>query len=249
MDEQTNACELTPEQEDTAQRLRRLFGQIVADRYVDFCRLAAGAVRLRVSQPHAAHSLRELDSMLRHVLAVPLDVKAIENPEDVAKLERAREALMAVGYEQAQVHEATKKLRPVLSHKVQIQKIVERLGLDRDADVARHWISVTNAAGKAHERSLHRSLAVDEDFRAQYLRPFDTAIRAIAIKLEGHYPALMLRVEALTECRSCGGRQCVRKRNPGSLAASAALFWKTHDRGLVAAFGEKGIARRAARCS
>jgi hypothetical protein len=135
-----------------------------------------------------------LDSTLRHVLAVPLDVKAIEKQEDAAELERAREALKAIGYDNDRIREALKKLKPTLSHKAQIEKIVERLGLDPDGDVARQWTSVTDAAGKAHERSLHHSREIDEEFRARYLRPFDAAIRAVAVKLEGRYATLMLRV-------------------------------------------------------
>jgi hypothetical protein len=68
MEERANVFDLSPEQQDTASLLRRLLGQAIADRYVDFCRLAAGAFTLNVSRPVAAHALRELDSLLRHIL-------------------------------------------------------------------------------------------------------------------------------------------------------------------------------------
>ena len=41
----------------------------MADGYVDFCRLASGALPLRVSIPLAAHAWRELESILRQTLA------------------------------------------------------------------------------------------------------------------------------------------------------------------------------------
>jgi hypothetical protein len=43
MEEPVNAFDLPPEQQDTASLLDRLLGKAIADRYVDFCRLAAGA--------------------------------------------------------------------------------------------------------------------------------------------------------------------------------------------------------------
>ena len=66
MEEHANTFELSPEEQDTASLLRRLLGKAIADRYVDFCRLAGGVFALNVSRPVAAHALRELDSMLRH---------------------------------------------------------------------------------------------------------------------------------------------------------------------------------------
>jgi hypothetical protein len=43
--------ELTREQQDTCNLLERVLGRAIADRYVDFCRLASGAFELRVSRP------------------------------------------------------------------------------------------------------------------------------------------------------------------------------------------------------
>ncbi|SRR5258708_25847431 len=72
MEEPLNTFALSPEQQDTALLLQRLLGKAITDRYIDFCRLAAGAFPLIVSRPMAAHALRELDSTLRHVLEVPM---------------------------------------------------------------------------------------------------------------------------------------------------------------------------------
>ena len=51
--------------------------------------------------------------------------------------------------------------------------------------------------GGAHQRSFHRSLQVDDDFRERYQRPFDTVICGVAVALQGRYVALLRRVEEL----------------------------------------------------
>ncbi len=180
MDESTNTFDLSPEQEDTASLLERLLGKAIADRYVDFCRLAAGAFALKVSRPVAAHTLRELDSMLRHVLEVPMEARAPEQPGDAERLDEARRQLSALGFDEVAIQRATNDLRPRLAHKTQIRKIVARLGLDPDGDIARQWTSLWDSVGLAHQRSFHRSLQVDDEFRSQYQQPFDTVIRAVA---------------------------------------------------------------------
>lgn len=84
MDDDIDLSGLSPEQADTDRVLRRLLGTAVADRYADFCRLVAGTLPLTVSRPLAGHALRELDSLIRHVLAVPMDAIV---PEDTAQEE------------------------------------------------------------------------------------------------------------------------------------------------------------------
>jgi hypothetical protein len=196
MDTPSNAADLSQEQQDTASLLDRLLGKVIADRYVDFCRLAAGAFRIKVSRPVAAHSLRELESTLRHVLAVPMEAKAPESPENAAQIE-VRKRLSELNIEPEKIQRAVDSLKPRISHKTQIRKIVARLGLDPEGDIAKRWIAISDSAGRAHERSFHRSLAVDDQFRSKYQQPFDTVIRAIAAALEGRYTALMRRVEEI----------------------------------------------------
>jgi hypothetical protein len=197
MEEPVNTFDLSPEQQDTASLLERLLGKAIADRYVDFCRLAAGAFALKVSRPVAAHALREVDSTLRDVLEVPMEAKASEQPHDVEKLDAARRQLSALGFDEPAIQRATSSLRPRLTHKTQIRKIVARLGLDPEGDIAKQWTSLCDTFGKAHQRSFHRSLQVDHEFRSQYQQPFDTVIRAVAIALQGRYVPLMRRVEEL----------------------------------------------------
>jgi hypothetical protein len=197
MDTPSNAADLSQEQQDTASLLDRLLGKAIADRYVDFCRLAAGAFRIKVSRPLTAHALRELDSTLRHVLAVPMEAKAPEPPENADQLDEVRKRLSELHIEPGLIQRAVDSLKPRISHKTQIRKIVARLGLDPEGDIAKRWIAVSDSAGKAHERSFHRSLAVDDQFRSKYQQPFDTVIRAIATALEGRYTALMRRVEEI----------------------------------------------------
>lgn len=197
MEDRTNAFDLSLEQQDTALRLNRLLGKAVADRYIDFCRLSAGAFALNVSLPIAAHALRELDSMLRQVLEVPMDARASLPPKMFPTLDRAKNALTALGFDKDTVRRAVESLKPRNSHKTQIRLIVARLGLDPDGDVAMRWADVSESAAPAHQRSFHRSLEVDAEFRTKYFEPFDTVIRAVAVALESCYARLVQRVEAL----------------------------------------------------
>jgi hypothetical protein len=65
MEELNDGFALSPEQQDTASLLERLLGRAIADRYIDFSRLAASATGLRVSPPMAAHAFPERESMGR----------------------------------------------------------------------------------------------------------------------------------------------------------------------------------------
>jgi hypothetical protein len=197
MDQPINAFDLPPEQQETASLLQRLLGSAIANRYVDFCRLAAGASALNVSRPMAAHALRELDSMLRGALEVPMKARAPETPENAEKIAQARQQLRALCFEDQVIDRAVRELKPRLNHKQQIRQIVSRLGLAPDGDIANLWSSLTESVGEAHQRSFHRSLQVDDDFREKYQWPFDTVIRAVAVALQGRYVTLMRRVEEL----------------------------------------------------
>jgi hypothetical protein len=197
MEQPVNAFDLSPEQQDTLALLQRLLGKAIADRYADFCRLSAGAFDFNVARPMAAHALRELDSMLRSILEVPMEAKATTSQDDVGKIAKARKQLNALGFDESAIQRAEASLRPRFNHKTQIRKIVATLGLAPDGDVAKSWISLCDSFGKAHQRSFHHSLKIDDEFRAQYQQPFDTVIRAIAVALQGRYVALMRRVEEL----------------------------------------------------
>lgn len=72
MTEPDGSGELSAEQQDTTNLLERLLGRAIADRYVDFCRLASGVFELRVARPAAAHALRELEGILRRSLKASL---------------------------------------------------------------------------------------------------------------------------------------------------------------------------------
>jgi hypothetical protein len=197
MDQPVNAFDLSPEQQETKSQLQRLLGSAIASRYVDFCHLAAGAFALNVSRPLAAHALRELDSMLRGALEVPMEARVQVTTEDADKIAKAREQLSALGFEEQVIDRAVRELKPRLNHKQQIRQIASRLGLAPDGDIANLWTSLTETFGGAHQRSFHRSLQVDDDFRERYQRPFDTVIRGVAVALQGRYVALMRRVEQL----------------------------------------------------
>src|ERR1700761_5587292 len=106
MDQPTKPSDLTPEQRDTEALTRRLLGPQVADRYVDFCRLAAGDCDLRVSTPIAGHALRELESIVRQTLGAPMEVAYTPTDEELKRVEDTRCALLGLGYAKAKVDDA-----------------------------------------------------------------------------------------------------------------------------------------------
>jgi hypothetical protein len=198
MDEPIKTFDLSPEQQNTAALIQRLLGKRIADRYVDFCRLAAGAFALRVSSPIAAHALRELESILRQTLEVPMDVAITPSQEQIERIEEAKAQLKLLGFSGDAVQRVANQLRPRLSHKEEIEKIVTRLGLAPNGDIAQAWKSISQAHSQAHGgRALHQSFVVDDAFRADWQAPFDTAIRGLMIALQGKYAAFMQRVDQL----------------------------------------------------
>jgi hypothetical protein len=121
---------LTAEQAELDLELRKLLGTAIADRYADFCRLASGALPLATSRPLASHALRELDSEIRRVLAVPLDAVASDDAAQQLLRSEACKTLRGMGFPEDAVQRSDKSLRPQMTHKAQIRRIVERLGLD-----------------------------------------------------------------------------------------------------------------------
>src|SRR6516165_10885642 len=93
MNEPTKRGDVSPEQQNTASLMRQMLGKSIADRYVDFCRVASGAIQLRVSVPVAGHAVRELDSVLQQTLAGPMGVALEATAEDKARLKGGQEAI------------------------------------------------------------------------------------------------------------------------------------------------------------
>lgn len=191
------SSELMPEQADTANLLERVLGRAIANRYVDFCRLSSGAFELRVSRPIAGHALRELESTLRDALKVPLEVKAVGATIDPKKLDAARRALEQIGFDRAAVDRAASALQPRETHATQIEQITARLGLAPGGDIAKAWIALVKTFGQVHKRSFHHSLTVDDEFRRDFQRPFDTVVRAVTLALQRRYSALTRRVDEI----------------------------------------------------
>jgi len=106
-----NRFDLSLEQKNTASLLQELLGKTFADRYVDFCRLAAGAFELRVSRPVAAHALRELESSLRQVLEAPMEAKTPDEVLDPAKRRQAEEKLRELNFSEDDIRAAVKGSR------------------------------------------------------------------------------------------------------------------------------------------
>lgn len=208
---------LSAEQADTDRLLRQLLGTAIADRYVDFCRLASGTLPLTVSRPLAGHALRELDSLIRHVLAVPMEARAVDDDEQAKLRGKARRMLKKMGFPDGAVQHAGEALEPKIGHKTQIEKIVVRLGLAPDGDVAKLWIELNDTYGRVHERSFHERLDVDEAFRTRYARRFDTVIRALAVQLQGTYSALMRRAKQIAAMSPGEGIKLFVSEIPGAI--------------------------------
>ncbi|AVT74964.1 hypothetical protein RPPS3_09010 [Rhodopseudomonas palustris] len=223
MDEPINTFDISLEQQNTAALIQRLLGQRIADRYVDFCRLAAGAFPLRVSSPVAAHALRELESILRQTLEVPMDVAITPSREQIERIEQAKAQLQALGFKDDEIQRVAKELKPRLSHKQQIQAIATRLGLAPDGDIARAWNSISGANAEAHGgRALHQSIVVDDAFRADWQAPFDTVMRGLMIALQGKYAAFVQRIDQLIAMPDRGAAATsFSKEIPGALP----LLW------------------------
>jgi hypothetical protein len=134
MEQPTLPPGLSPEQTQTGSLLRQLLGNAIANRYLDFCKLANGAIPLHATRPLAGHALRELESLLRQVLAAPLDAVAPDDPDEKRRRQKALKALkVEFDYDEESLQRAQKALRPSLSHRKQILRIVDRLGFAPDA--------------------------------------------------------------------------------------------------------------------
>jgi hypothetical protein len=208
---------LFAEQADTDRALRQLFGTAIADRYVDFCRLCSGRLPLKVSRPLAGHALRELDSLIRSVLAASMDALAQEDEQQAKKRAEALGALKDMKFDEETLQRAEKALKPQFNHRTQIEKIVKQLGLAPDGDIAKLWIELTKAYGRVHERSFHDRLEVDETFRTNFARKFDTVIRAVVTQLQDRYVALTRRAKEIAGMRPAEGVKVFRREIPGAL--------------------------------
>ena len=152
--------------------------------------------------------------------------------------------LEALGFDEDAVRRALGALKPRNSHKTQIEKICEQLGLGSDGDVASMWKSLIDNVGNAHGRSFHRSLDVDESFRAQYQIPFDTVIRSVAIALQGRYLSLLGRVEHLATMQDCA--QAVKlfaREIPGALPLQRHFYQRLLTSDWIPHLNHQGLLR------
>ncbi len=131
---------------------------------------------------------------------------------------QAAAALKAIGYDNSAIQDALKKLHPPSTHANEIRTIADRLGLASDSEVTKEWIRLCVTFGRVHERSFHRSLAVDDEFRRDFQRPFEYVLRSVVLALQKRYAALMQRVEQIAAMTNYEGaiRQYEREI-PGAL--------------------------------
>src|ERR1700692_4955203 len=206
MQQPTLPAGLSPEQTQTVTLLRQLQGSAIANRYLDFCKLANGGIPLHTTRTLAGHAMRELESLLRQVLAAPMDAVAPDDPAEELRREKALKALKKdSGYDAETLQRARKALRPSLSHKKEILRIVDRLGFAPDADITKAWIGLSKTTGQVHKRRFDRSLEVDEEFREDFMRPFDAVIGELAVALQSRYVALIKRAGQIAAMPSARG--------------------------------------------
>ncbi|MBB5053476.1 hypothetical protein HNQ36_003476 [Afipia massiliensis] len=152
-----------------------------------------------------------------------MEVAITPSPEQIKRIEKAKEQLQALGFNADEIKGVAKELRPRLSHKQQIQAIVTRLGLAPDGDIARAWNSISGINAEAHGgRALHQSFVVDDAFRADWQAPFDTVIRGLMIALQGKYAAFVQRIDQLVAMKDRSAAvTSLSKEIPGALP----LLW------------------------
>lgn len=184
---------LTPEQNQTTETLRLLLGTAIAHRYVDFCKLASEMLPLHTARPLAAHALRELEALVRAVLAAPMDAILVESAEAKIARRKAVKAVKTFGYGDEVLQGVSKQLEPRMNHKRQIERICERLGFAPDDEVVASWQALREVPGFAHQRNFDKSLRVDEEFREKFAKPFDVVMRGLARALQDRYAALLRR--------------------------------------------------------
>jgi hypothetical protein len=83
-----------------------------------------------------------------------MDAKAPEGLDTAEKLDKAHRELRELGFDDDALRRAASALKPHISHKKQIRKIVARLGLDPEGDIAIQWTLLCDSFGKAHQRSF-----------------------------------------------------------------------------------------------
>lgn len=192
----SDISDLNDEDRGTADLLCRILGQTFADRYVDFCRLTSGVLPLRVARPLAAHAVREFESSLRRAL-VGHGEPVLDGSVDQSVFQQASKCLSTLGFDRPAIDRAMKSLRPQETQRASILRILSALGFATDSAVARAWISLAQVFGKAHERSFHHLLEIDEDFRIEFQQPFQLVVREVVRALRARYTAFLLRVEEL----------------------------------------------------
>jgi hypothetical protein len=234
---------LSEEQADTDRLIRRLLGTAIADRYADFCRLSSGRLPLTVSRPLAGHALRELDSLIRHVLAVPMDARAVDDQGQKKLRREARRLLRKMGFDDGAIQRAGDGLKPRFSHKAQIEKITARLGLSPDSDVTKLWIELNETYGRVHERSFHERLQVDDEFRRQYAQRFDTVVRGLVVQLQDRYAPLMRRAKEIAAMPPAEGIKLFVREIPGAIQLHLYFYENLPSDGWLPFLEEEGLLR------
>ncbi len=238
----TKPFALSREQDDTAALLERLLGPAISERYVDFLKLASGKTDLAVTIPLAGHALREIESSIRTILAATMEFELANDPAARDIADRLAKAKRAFDLPEEVISAGLNALKPKDSHTTQIRKIAERLGLDPQGDIAIAWIRLSKAAEQAHERSFHRALRVDDEFRQQFQAPFEVVVRGLAIALEPRFSAMTARAEELAAMTPVSrAAKLFAKEMPGSLPLQWHFYQVLRDPAWIAPLIDRGL--------
>ncbi|WP_314957194.1 hypothetical protein [Bradyrhizobium cosmicum] len=241
MQQSPSSIILSPEQAGTTSLLRQLFGNAVASRYVDFCKLVGGDLPLHATRTLAAHALRELDALLRQVLASPFDAVIRDDPSEKALRKKARKSLKEIGFDEEARQRADGALKPQLNFKRQVERILTRLGLDPEGEIAKKWLSFRDALSQVHQRSFDKTLRIDDEFRRTFAEPFDAVIWALATALQERYSALLQRASEIAAMGPETGMDAFVKEIPGAAQLQRHFYDRLNSEDWLPALEERGL--------
>ncbi|MGO6698968.1 hypothetical protein ACCS33_05885 [Rhizobium ruizarguesonis] len=145
-------------------------------------------------------------------------------PEERQLQEQAIAHLRALGYKKGVLAQARKALAPQVTHRARIRSILARLALPTDGEIARLWFDIIKIPERAHQRSFHNSLVVDDEFRREYVYPFHKLIRELAMALKRQYATLLFRCAEIAKMEPKSGVNAFLGEVPGAFQLQAYFY-------------------------
>jgi hypothetical protein len=195
-----------PRQERIHRELSELLGPGSASLYRDACILMSFDPKLPSTVHLVGHLFRELEGQLRNVLVDPVQLakqkEAKAQPASKAMTGLPRDA--GVPPDDAVVKARQGVVEPLarMTHREQIENILEGLNIPQDDEVAKLWIRRATGEMKphalAHHRTLGRTLAFDEQI-ATIFEEWETVFDSILNNFRLRYANYHGRLDALLE--------------------------------------------------